>query len=139
MSYALSKNFVALVAFCFFHHRISNFLTAAEKLCCSTKEIRLLCLLLLFLSLFFISRSSSLSLYFSLSFASLSPTFSVSQILGRDSQSKLNTLDNTDTETISVFRLVVIDCFIISALQDAGGHAISRQKNLELHLGCHTC
>ena len=24
-------------------------------------------------------------------------------------------------------------------LQDAGGHAISRQKNLELHLGCHTC
>ena len=26
----------------------------------------------------------------------------------------------------------------MSALQDAGGYAISRQNNLELHLGCHT-
>ena len=28
---------------------------------------------------------------------------------------------------------------VVSALQDAGGYAISRQNNLELHLGCHTC
>ena len=27
----------------------------------------------------------------------------------------------------------------VSALQDAGGYAISRQNNLELHLSCHTC
>ena len=33
---------------------------------------------------------------------------------------------------------VFIDSFVVSALQDAGGSAISRQNNLELHLGCHT-
>ena len=37
---------------------------------------------------------------------------------------------------LSVF--VFIDSFVVSALQDAGGYAISRQNNLELHLGCHT-
>ena len=63
--------------------------------------------------LFFISRSRSLSPYFSLSFAGLSPTFSFSlsfscsifQICGHDNYSELNTLENTDTETISAFRL----------------------------------
>ena len=62
--------------------------------------------------LFFISRSRSLSPFFSLSFAGLPPTFSFSlsfscsifQICGHDNLSKLNTLDNTDTETISAFR-----------------------------------
>ena len=49
------------------------------------------------------------------------------------------TLDNTDTERISAFRFVFIDSLVVSALQDAGGYAISRQNNLELHLGCHTC
>ena len=61
---------------------------------------------------FFISRSKSLSPFFSLSFAGLPPTFSFSlsfscsifQICGHDNLSKLNTLDNTDTETISAFR-----------------------------------
>ena len=61
---------------------------------------------------FFISRSKSLSSFFSLSFAGLSPTFSFSlsfscsifQICGHDNISKLNTLDNTDTETIFAFR-----------------------------------
>ena len=61
----------------------------------------------------FISRSRSLSPYFSLSFAGLSPTFSFSlsfscsifQICGHDNYSELNTLENTDTETISAFRL----------------------------------
>ena len=47
----------------------------------------------------------------------------------------VNTLDNTDTETISLF----IDSLVVSALQDAGGYAISRQNDLELHLGYHTC
>ena len=28
---------------------------------------------------------------------------------------------------------------VVSALIDAGGYAISRQNNLELYLGCHTC
>ena len=49
--------------------------------------------------------------FFSLSFAGLPPTFSFSlsfscsifQICGHDNLSKLNTLDNTDTEKISAF------------------------------------
>ena len=60
----------------------------------------------------FFSRSKSLSPFFSLSFAALPPTVSFSlsfscsifQICGHDNLSKLNTLDNTDTETISSFR-----------------------------------
>ena len=38
---------------------------------------------------------------------------------------------------LSVF--VFIDSLVVSASQDAGGYAISRQNNLELHLGYHTC
>ena len=38
---------------------------------------------------------------------------------------------------LSVF--VFIDSLVVSALQDAGGYAISRQNKHELHLGCHTC
>ena len=34
---------------------------------------------------------------------------------------------------------IFIDSLVVSTLQDAGGYAISRQNNLELHLGCHTC
>ena len=32
-----------------------------------------------------------------------------------------------------------IGSLVVSASQDAGGYAIARQNNLELHLGCHTC
>ena len=35
--------------------------------------------------------------------------------------------------------IVFIDSSVVSALQDAGGYAISSQNNLELHLVCHTC
>ena len=38
---------------------------------------------------------------------------------------------------LSVF--VFIDSLVVSPLQDAGDYVISRQNNLELHLGCHTC
>ena len=44
-----------------------------------------------------------------------------------------------DTEKIPLSVFVFIDSFVVSALQDAGGFAISRQNKLELHLGCHTC
>ena len=92
--------------------------------------------------LFFISRSRSLSPYFSLSFAFLSPTFSFSlsfscsifQICEHNNYSELNSLENTDTETISAFRLLSCLCFTRTR-----GYAISRQSNLELHLGCHSC
>ena len=139
-------------SFTFFHSRsfspciwlvaasISHFVIAAAKFsCCSYNKKRLLC--------FFISRCRFLSPFFSLSFAGLPPTFSFSlsfscfifQICGHDYISKLNTLDNTDTETIFVFRFRLYWLCFVSALQDAGGYAISRQNNLELHLGCHTC
>ena len=45
----------------------------------------------------------------------------------------------------SVFLLLYIpnlwtwQLIYVSALQDAGGYVISRQNNLALHLGCHTC
>ena len=58
--------------------------------------------------LFFLSHSRSLSPFFSLNFTGLPPTLSFSrsmfQICGHDNQSKLNTLDNMDTETIFAFR-----------------------------------
>ena len=119
----------------------------------------------------FFSPSSSLSLFFSLIFAGLSPTFSFSLrfcvscnarlIISWKArniriklllflflyipyiwtwQSKLNALDNTDTETISAscFRLYWL-FLVVSASQDTCSYAISRQNNLELNLGCHTC
>ena len=97
---------------------------------------------------FFISRSKSLSPFFSLSFAGLPPTFSFSlsfscsifQICGHDNIYLSLILQTTLIHkqfSLSVF--VFIDSFVVSALQHAGGYAISRQNNLELHLGCHTC
>ena len=81
--------------------RISHFVTAATKFSCRSFNNKWL----------LISRSSSMLLFFSLSFAGLSPTFSFSlsfscpifQICGHDNWSKLKTLDNTETETISAF------------------------------------
>ena len=66
MSYVFSPTFFspALVA-----DSISHFVTAATKFsCCPSNKKCLLC--------FFISRSRSLSLFFSFSFAGLPPTFS---------------------------------------------------------------
>ena len=85
--------------------------------------------------------NSSLSLLFSLSFTSLSPTFSFSlsfsifQICEHENKSKLSTLDNADIETIFAFLFVFIDSLIVWASQDAGGHAISRQKNPRVAFG----
>ena len=38
-----------------------------------------------------------------------------------------------------LFVFVFIDYLVVSALHDSGGYAISRQNNLDLHLGSHTC
>ena len=84
---------------------ISHFVTVATKFSCCSSNKKMS-------PLFFISRFKSLSPFFSLSFAGLPPTFSFSlsfscsifQICGHDNLSKLNTLDNTDTVTISSFR-----------------------------------
>ena len=91
---------------------ISHFVTAATKFSCCSSNKKMS-------PLFFISRSRSLSPFFSLSFAGLPPTFSFSlsfscsifQICGHDNLSKLNTLDNTDTETISAFRFRLYGLF----------------------------
>ena len=82
---------------------ISHFVTAATKFSCysSNKKMSLL---------FFISCSRSLSPFFSLSFPGrrllslfLCPSLALySKFV--DDESKVNTLDNTDTETISAFR-----------------------------------
>ena len=48
---------------------------------------------------------------------------------------KLNTLDKQSPLSAFVF----VNFLVVSALQDAGGYAISRQNNLELHLGYLTC
>ena len=97
--------------------------------------------------LFFISRSRFLLPFFYLSFAGLPPTFSFSLSFSCSISKFVDMTINLSlilqTKRIqkqfplSVF--VFIDSLVVSALQDAGGYAISRQNNLELHLGCHTC
>ena len=66
----------------------------------------------------------------------LYPSLALYLIRGHDNISKINTLDNTDTEirfSLSVF--VFIDSIVVSALEDADGYAISRQHNLEVAFG----
>ena len=102
-SYVFSFTFFSLPLIFTLH--FSHFVTAATKFSCCSSNKKMS-------PLFFISRSRSLLPFFSLSFAGLPPTFSFSlsfscsifQICGHDNLSKLNTLDNTDTETISAFR-----------------------------------
>ena len=120
MSYVFSVTFfstavhvhLALVA-----ASISHFVTTATKLSCCSSNKKLS-------PFFFISRSRSLSPFISLSFAGLPPTFSFCLCF-----------------SCSIFQICglywLFSC--LCASQDAGGNAISRQNNLELHLGCHTC
>ena len=101
---------------------ISNFLTSTTKFsCCSSNKIYLR---FLFLALFLFE------LCWPVAYFLFFPVFLFLYIpnCGHDSLSKLNSLDNTDTETISLFVFVLIDSLIVSASQDAGGHTISRQK-----------
>ena len=90
----------------------------------------------------FISPSSCLSLFFSLSFAGLSPTFSFSlllpfcafQICGHDNKSKLNTLDNADTETISAFRYRLYRLFSLPH-----NTLVAMWLPAKITSSCHTC
>ena len=106
---------------------ISHFLTASTIFSCCSSNKKIMS------PLFFISRSRSLSVFFQVSFAGLPPTFSCSINLSL-------ILQKTRIQKqfpLSVF--VFIDSLVVSALQDAGGYAISHQNKLQLHLGCHTC
>ena len=117
---------------------ISHNLTAATKFsCCSSNQKKCLSV---------ISRYSCLSLFFSLSFAGLVPTFSFSLSFSYisnfvDLTIKLSLILQTTRRQkglpLSVF--VFIDSLVVCASQDTGGYTISRQNNIELHLGCHTC
>ena len=120
MSYVFLITFFSLpLIFTLVAASIFHFLTAATKFsCCSSNKK---------MSSLFISRSSCLSPFFSLSFAGLSPTFpfslsfcfSIFQICEHDNFTKLTTLDNKDTETISAFRFPLY--WVVSASQDASG------------------
>ena len=108
-------NVVRFIAHFFFHCRsfspfmvaasISHFLTTATKFawCSPNKKMS---------PLFFTLALDLCHPFFSMTFAGLPPTFpfslsfsfSIFQICGHDNYSKVNTLDNTDTETISAFR-----------------------------------
>ena len=91
--------------------------------------------------IFFFKSPSS---FFSLSLAGLAPSFSfclsfscsICQICGHDNLSELNTLGNTDTEKISAFRFRLYWLFCCLCFTR---RRFSRQDNLELHFGCHTC
>ena len=127
-------------------YSISHFVAAVTKFsCCSSNKKKLS-------PLFLISRSKSLSPFFLLSLAGLLPTFSFSlcfscsifQICGHDNMTIIINLSLILQKTqiqrqfpVSIF--LFIDSLVVSALQDAGGYAISCQSNLKLHLGCHTC
>ena len=98
--------------------------------------------------LFLISRCSSLSLFFSLSFAGLSPTFSffsLSLSLSPKFVGMTNNLSLTlQTTRIQKQRLLSVFVFMDSpngclCFRDSVDYAISRRNNLELHLDCHTC
>ena len=137
-----------LFTFFFYHCRsftslaasIFLFLPTATKFSrCSFSKKCLPCFLSLLLAL---CRS-----FFSLIFAGLSPTFSffppfsfsISKFVDITTNISL-ILETTRIQKqfpLSVF--VFIDSLVASASQYAGGYAISRQINLELHLGCHTC
>ena len=117
---------------------ISRFVTVATRFsCCSSNKKCLLCFLSLSLdlcrpfprlpslacSLLSIFLCLSLALYYKF----VDMAISLSLILWTTQIQKQFPL--------SVF--VFIDSLSFSALQVAGGYVSSRQKNLELHLGCH--
>ena len=94
-----------------------------------------------------LSRSRSLSPFFSLSFAGLSPTFSFlrlslalySKFVDITINLSLILLKTWIQKQFPLSVFIFIDSLAVSALQDEGGYAIFRQNKLELHLGCHTC
>ena len=82
-------------------------------------------------------RSSSLSLFFWLSFAGLSPTFLFLYSKFADMTINLSLILQAtriqEQFPLSVF--VFIDSLVVSSLQDAGGYAIPAKKTSS----CHTC
>ena len=107
MSYVFLFTFFSLpLIFTLVAASISHFLTAATKFSCCSSNKKMS-------SFFFISRSSCLSPFFSLTFADLSPTFFLSlsfsfaifQICEHDNYTKLTTsIWTTQTQKLNDFR-----------------------------------
>ena len=121
---------------------ISHFLAAVTKFpCCSSNKKK--CLLFLSLTLDLcrpFSRWASLACRLISLFLCLSLVLYSKLWTWRWIYCKLNTFKTTRIQKqlpLSVF--VFIDSLVFSALPDADGYSISRQNNLELYLGCHTC
>ena len=110
---------------------ISHFLTAATKFSCCSSHKKMSPVFLSPLAL-----SRSFSRWASLACSLLSLFLSLSLLLYSkfvDMTINLSYYFRQHGFPLSVF------VFIVSASQDEGGYAISRQNNLELHLGYHTC
>ena len=87
----------------------------------------------------FFSSSSSLSLFFSLSFAGLSPTLFLCLSLSLYSIYVDMTINLSLTlKTTRIQKQFPLSVFVFAS-QDAGGYVFSRQNNLELHLASNTC
>ena len=119
---------------------ISHFLIAVTKFssCSSNKKMSPFSFLFLALDLgrsfprwaTLACRLLSLFLYLTLALCSkfVDMTINLSLIL------KTTRIEKQFSLPVFVFN----DSLVVSALQDAGGYAISSQSSLELHLGCHT-
>ena len=91
--------------------------------------------------------SLSLSPFFSLSFNGLPPTFAFlclsfplfSKFVDMTINLSLILQTTRIQKQFPLFVFVFIVYLVVSALHDSGGYAISRQNNLDLRLGCHTC
>ena len=141
MSYVFLLTFFSLpLIFTLVAVRISYFVTAATKFSCRSSNNKWL----------LISRSSStvyvalflrwaslVCLLLSL-FLCLSPAL-YSKFVDMTIDLSLILLTTRKQKQFPLSVFVFIDSLVVSASQDACGSAISRQNNLELHLGCHTC
>ena len=114
--------------------RISHFLTAATKISCCSSNKQLLTSRSISLSLFLVELHWPVD-YFTFSLYSTFVDMTINLSLIRQ------TTRIQKQFPLSVF--VFMDSSVVSAKlstsQDAGGYAISRQNNLELHFGCYTC
>ena len=119
---------------------ISHFLTAATKFsCCSSTKKYLNCILSLTLALCrSFTRWGSLACHLLSLFLCISISL-YSKFVDMKTNLKLNTLDNTDTETFSAFRFRLYWLFSCLCFTRRGWPCNSRHNNLKLHLGCHTC
>ena len=112
---------------------ISHFVTSATKCSCCSSDKKMS-------SLFFSSRSRSLTPFFSLSFAGVPAYFLFFSVFLLDMTINLSSILKKKTRIQKHFPLSVFvftDSLVVSASQDAGGHTLSCQNNLTFGIGLH--